>query len=499
MKKLTLIGILILQFTFLFAQTQNISNIWGSSSKEESGYSIFEVNSNTYFVATQREYNSPIVYRECIVLKIDSNCNVTDSLKLMNYLKRGKYYSVSEFLKYNNRIIGWGFAIDTLTQKHNIWFSEFDENLTIIHDTLLGNGDSLINLYNANVLLTSQNKILMTLGFVPYIHEDTVSNMHDTTNVMVWLLDSGFSILKENTIFSHFGFDGFSVVEMHSNQSYHIITVYGIIQIKQSDLKVDSIVWQPYDVFLGGTGAIAINDSIYIHPTNHLFYTIPWHKSGFITCLFIRDKNGKTKDSVFIGDMQQSFDRTSIANIAFLTMDSIFVTGTNCSLDSAYFAYEDNTIFLWNIKLNGQVNWQKYYGIGKKFIVSNITETADGGCFLVGEVWDWHHYPDYTTDLFFLKVDRNGNITGSVGINEKINQSEIAVYPNPAKASINFNTGMYSNYHLSIFNALGQTIIQQHCTSSQNTFDIQSYPQGMYYYKLVSDKGKVISGKFVKE
>ncbi len=501
MKKILLLAIILISTNSLFAQNQSISKIWGSTSKEERVGDIFEVNNNAFFVAAYREFNSPIVYRESIILKLDSNCNVIDSLKLMKYLNRGKYYSIGNFFYFNKHIISLGFAIDTLTQKHHVWLSEFDEDLTIIHDTLLGNEDSLANLYTANVLITSQNNILITLGFIPYIH-DAINNTQDTTNTMVWLLDSNFNIVKENSIFNHFWYNGFSVVEMPSNQSYHIITSYGITQIKQSDLSVDSIVcvqYNLYDGFVGGTGAKAITDSTYIHPVTYPFMTGASNGFGVNTYLFIRDKNGITKDSIIIGDMQKQFDMTSVDNIAFFTTDSIFVTGSNFSLDSSFNDYEDNTIFLWNIKLNGQVNWQKYYGIGKKFTVSDITKTSDGGCFLVGKVWDWHQYPDYTTDIFFLKVDKNGNITGSVGINEKISQSEILVYPNPAKDYINFEMGMYKDFQLTVFNSIGQIMLQKSFTSANNTIDIQNFKQGIYYYNLVNDKGKRISGKFVKE
>jgi hypothetical protein len=498
MKKTGIFTILFLQSIFLFAQNQSISKFWGNPNKHESASEIFEVSNNIYFVAETREFNSPIVYREGIILKLDSNCNVTDSLKLMQYLKRGKYYTISGFLYYNNRIIGHGFAIDTITEKHYVWLAEFDQNLSIIYDTLLGEQDSMRNLYTSHVLLTSQNKLLITLGFVPYIH-DTVNNIQDTTNTIVWLLDSNFNIIKERPIFNHFGFNGFSVVEMKANQSFHIVAQYGITQIKQSDLIVDSIVWAPYYVFIGGPGAKTINDSTYIHPTISYFHDINY-KSGSNTCLFIRDKNGKTKDSIFIGNMLQSYDMTSIDNVAFSTTDSIFVTGTNYSLDSLSFTcYEDNTIFLWNIKLNGQLNWQKYYGMGKKFFVNDITKTSDGGCFLVGDVWKWHNYPDFTADLFFLKLDRNGNITGSLGINEKIKQTEILVYPNPANQCINFEMGLYKDFQLSIFNSIGQGVIQQHLTSGNNTIQIQELKTGIYFYKLIDKTGKTLNGKFIKK
>ena len=85
-----------------------------------------------------------------------------------------------------------------------------------------------------------------------------------------------------------------------------------------------------------------------------------------------------------------------------------------------------------------------------------------------------------------------------VGINE-IGKENINVFPNPATNSITFNTGMYKDFNVTIFNAIGQTVLQKQLATSNTTLNIQSFQQGMYYYTLISDKGKVISGKFVKE
>ncbi|MEI6695176.1 MAG: T9SS type A sorting domain-containing protein [Bacteroidota bacterium] len=101
--------------------------------------------------------------------------------------------------------------------------------------------------------------------------------------------------------------------------------------------------------------------------------------------------------------------------------------------------------------------------------------------------------------MFFIKLDKNGNVCGSVGINETITQSEILVYPNPARDYINFDMGMYKDFQLSVYNSVGQAILQKEFTSGNNTIYIRNFKQGIYYYRLINDKGKVISGKFVKE
>jgi hypothetical protein len=85
----------------------------------------------------------------------------------------------------------------------------------------------------------------------------------------------------------------------------------------------------------------------------------------------------------------------------------------------------------------------------------------------------------------------------SAGINE-VEKENVKVFPNPASNSITF-TGISKDLKLTIFNAIGQTVLQKHLATSNTTLNIQSFRQGMYYYTLINNKGKVISGKFVKE
>ena len=84
----------------------------------------------------------------------------------------------------------------------------------------------------------------------------------------------------------------------------------------------------------------------------------------------------------------------------------------------------------------------------------------------------------------------------TAGINE-VEKENVKVYPNPATNSITF-TGIYKDFKLTIFNAIGQIVLQKKLITSNTTLNIESFQRGMYYFQLINDKAKVISGKFVK-
>ena len=87
--------ILLILFSLAYnvqAQNNYIAKIWGNPSKDENGAQVFEVNSNTFFATVQRDYYIGNIPSESILLKLDSSCNVIDSLKLIKYNKRGLKY-----------------------------------------------------------------------------------------------------------------------------------------------------------------------------------------------------------------------------------------------------------------------------------------------------------------------------------------------------------------------------------------------------------------------
>ncbi|NVN96197.1 MAG: T9SS type A sorting domain-containing protein [Bacteroidetes bacterium] len=105
-----------------------------------------------------------------------------------------------------------------------------------------------------------------------------------------------------------------------------------------------------------------------------------------------------------------------------------------------------------------------------------------------------------TTTYYINSPDGNDSChyLTNIGIFEN-ELNKIELYPNPAKDYINFDMGMYKDFQLSVYNSVGQSVLKKQLTSSNATLNIQSFQSGMYYYQLINDKGKTISGKFVKE
>ncbi|NVN96199.1 MAG: T9SS type A sorting domain-containing protein [Bacteroidetes bacterium] len=155
------------------------------------------------------------------------------------------------------------------------------------------------------------------------------------------------------------------------------------------------------------------------------------------------------------------------------TRNNIVKTDANGYIDTAYFNGQDiDSVFL----------------NGTPYVLSIVKGTNDT-----------YYVMGYFTHYNGVHVNPIIRIHGlSVGINE-VEKENVKVYPNPTINSITFNTGMFKDFKLRIFNAIGQIVLQKKLITSNTTLNIESFQRGMYYFQLINDKAKVISGKFVKE
>jgi hypothetical protein len=85
----------------------------------------------------------------------------------------------------------------------------------------------------------------------------------------------------------------------------------------------------------------------------------------------------------------------------------------------------------------------------------------------------------------------------SIGVPDIIPESNISIYPCPAKNEIFISCGNGTEIHdLSIYNQFGQTVLQQRDINS--SIDVSFLPQGIYFILLTTDKSE-IRGKVIIE
>jgi hypothetical protein len=75
----------------------------------------------------------------------------------------------------------------------------------------------------------------------------------------------------------------------------------------------------------------------------------------------------------------------------------------------------------------------------------------------------------------------------------------ISVYPNPVKDVVSFSISTIgSSKEISIYNSLGQMIMNQSSLDQIQNISLQSLESGIYFYKIAVANGTKI-GKIIKE
>jgi hypothetical protein len=83
-----------------------------------------------------------------------------------------------------------------------------------------------------------------------------------------------------------------------------------------------------------------------------------------------------------------------------------------------------------------------------------------------------------------------------LGVNEHA-KTAFSIVPNPATNNIKITSGNNFNT-IEVVSFLGQTVLSQPNTGSTATLDVSNLPNGVYFVRIISDKGASVQ-KFVKQ
>ena len=127
---------------------------------------------------------------------------------------------------------------------------------------------------------------------------------------------------------------------------------------------------------------------------------------------------------------------------------------------------------------------------GEKYItIGNFNYDSECDTILLGGPWGTFYYIDDVYVGLDTTVDVNNEI--------QCKEEEITLYPNPAKERVFIKTEKSKPIEMFVYNMQGCLIHQQRFLKRTN-IDIKNWPAGVYYIKLISEKGIFVK-KFAKE
>ncbi|MEJ2595665.1 MAG: PKD domain-containing protein, partial [bacterium] len=163
-----------------------------------------------------------------------------------------------------------------------------------------------------------------------------------------------------------------------------------------------------------------------------------------------------------------------------------------CDFSTEVYAVEEHegSLYTWSVTGGDITEGQDTYsitvawgGVGTGTV--EVTEETVNGC--VG-----------SSETFTVTID------DCTGMNEKILQGEVKLYPNPAEEQINLGLSLSdgSVVHVRIFNIMGQLEHDEQVNGKSNLqvipFSIVSYSPGLHFIKVTSENQVIWQGGFIK-
>jgi hypothetical protein len=84
-------------------------------------------------------------------------------------------------------------------------------------------------------------------------------------------------------------------------------------------------------------------------------------------------------------------------------------------------------------------------------------------------------------------------------ISESNKDFNVILFPNPGQSNLNLSiNNNLINASIVIYSSTGSLIYQALCNDKFKTINTENWNSGIYFYKLISKKGEVMSGKWTK-
>lgn len=146
----------------------------------------------------------------------------------------------------------------------------------------------------------------------------------------------------------------------------------------------------------------------------------------------------------------------------------------------------------------GNQLWWKTFGGQQDDWARWIAKCADGGYGIIGIT---ESYGAGNGDVYLIKIDDNGNAPTAINqVTESAAQFQ--VFPNPAHAAFTVKTSnLQSGSHFSLYDVTGNAV--QHdlpLIGPSNTFSTNEFSAGIYFYAITNVSGELLDrGKLVVE
>ncbi len=281
----------------------------------------------------------------------------------------------------------------------------------------------------------------------------------------------------------------FDILEKENNSGYYLFeltTVYSALEIDTEFNVIEK--HQMGALNLNGCNSFWFSDTTYIISNN---------KTDTDLSVSILDTTHNTEYYSFRNEHEGHEFLAFWDNLSFIDKNNIYMLGTYNFSPNPY-ETEPSWLCVNNLNDSLGLTWQKIIGGDAYYNATNIIATEDGGCFISSTRSDNTNSYDY--DMYFLKLDPNGNITHINGEPSEQKAKEVILYPNPATTELTIQKAVQvGNCNVEFYNMEGKKVFYQELISNTTKIDISSLQKGSYIYKITDNSKIIESGKWIKQ
>ncbi|PZF72819.1 T9SS type A sorting domain-containing protein [Taibaiella soli] len=161
---------------------------------------------------------------------------------------------------------------------------------------------------------------------------------------------------------------------------------------------------------------------------------------------------------------------------------------------------------------NGNILWQHTYHTPQSdsffsYGIYDMKPTPDGGFVMVGQATDYRNtFGDPVQQGWIIKVDSNG-CSGPddpqcwpLAVSNIIkNSQDVTLYPNPVNDILQINSPLTSTATIQLTDITGKILLHQTLPKGHSEISLQSFPPGIFLYRIIGIEGYLQQGKLVKQ
>jgi hypothetical protein len=178
--------------------------------------------------------------------------------------------------------------------------------------------------------------------------------------------------------------------------------------------------------------------------------------------------------------------------------DFSYTANFNSVTDSALLtsvAYDD--IFILKLDSNGTFSWVEqlggsYYEQGYSIFIDDKGNLYSAGLYSCCVDFD----PSFNV---FNLDSSGGNFIRKLSTKTKGKSNRALIYPNPTFDVLKVEIEGVDGFKIQIINDIGQLILEKSSFSSNNSFNLENFAEGIYFIRVISDNSIITTVKIIKQ